>query len=151
MKAALLLMVLVPILFTGCKKDESGDVCGQDSDYLIYGTYCPCCETVFSLWLWKIEDGKLYKNIGESLDGCPYAVNWEQLPAEKYDRVKDLPCKIPMQLLRQPSGNIGSPYCVQNILQIKKFSVSRCWVINPRDTANVPAYVRAFIDTLNKY
>ncbi len=144
-------MGLAPILFTGCKKDESGDVCSQDNDYLIYGTYCPCCFSPNSLYLLKIEDGKLYSNIGESMDGCPYPVNWEQLPAGEYDRVKDLPCKIPMQLLRQPSGNIGTTGCVENIVQIKKFSVSRCWVINPRDTANVPSYVRAFIDTLNKY
>lgn len=141
-------------LFSNCKKD-----CGchrqPDNDYMVFGQFYGMCMGETCVEIFKMENGNLYEDTTDQypFGSSPYNGSYIQLPQAKYNLVEDLANYVPPQLLNEGDTIIGMPDAYDQggyYVELKESGGRRYWLIDT-DKDNIPAYLRAFTDTLNNY
>jgi len=135
-----------------CKKDPI--VKTINYDYLIFGTVYGECIGPNCITLYKLEDGKLYKNSSREYPNLNsnYAGDYALLSSDKYGQTKDLPDHFPEEFLMKSVQFVGCPDCVDQggyYVEFSKNGKMKNWMID-RSKANLPKELHAFIDKLGE-
>jgi hypothetical protein len=85
----------IPVLFAfalmvSCKKDEPCVTMCSDCDAFIFGHFYGKCVGEGCVETFKLENGKLYEDDTDQYAPESYDGHWNELPASKYELVKDL-------------------------------------------------------------
>jgi hypothetical protein len=152
-----LLFALTIAFFTGCKIDEplpAGDDDPTEYDFVVFGKYNGMCAGDNCVEVFKMENGNLYEDTSNLYPGDgPYQGTYVQMPAAKYDLVKNLLNQIPSQLLNEPNGTFGIPDAYDQggfIVEVKENGTLKHWRIDTNPSA-IPAYLAPFNTTLRNY
>jgi hypothetical protein len=106
MKFQILFLSFVGFLFTGCTSDQTSD---EVSD-MVFGIYAPRCVGNCTN-LFKVEDGKLFAQVGENRFLTDVIFDKKAMPQEKYVLAESVLQSIPIAIYS--SGNpVGCPGCV---------------------------------------
>ena len=106
----LLTMGIVTIGNTGCKDEVCGDLTG-DLEYFVFGHFYGECAGEGCVEMFKVEEGKLYEDDIDDYPNytSPIEAHWNELPAEKYNEVKNLSGEVPMELFDETDHVLGIP------------------------------------------
>ena len=138
--------------FQSCKKDPIAKTISYD--YLIFGTIYGECGGPDCVTLYKLENGKLYKNNNRTYPKLTqqYAGVYTELSQDKFNYVKDLPDYFPEDFLKQSEQFIGCPDCVDQggyFVEFGKGDYRKNWMVD-MSTANIPKTLHTFIDKLRE-
>ena len=151
MKTLSLLLFLLLVFSNSCKKDE---LHLSVTDYMIFGHFYGECKGEACIEIFRLEQNQLLEDTKDQYPNSTdfYEGKYYQLPAQKYEDVKDILTFFPKDLLNEPNRVIGQPdagdwgglYIEYNVNGLRKF-----WLIDQMKN-NVPAKYHAFIVKVNE-
>jgi hypothetical protein len=92
----LTIFCLVICIHYSCKDEGCGDLNG-DLEYFVFGHFYGECAGEGCVEMFKVENGKLYEDDIDDYPNytSPIEAHWNELPAQKYDEVKNLSAAVP--------------------------------------------------------
>jgi len=153
----ILLFALAALTLGAChdKDDKDGrDLPSNSDSYFSFGSYYGMCQGEDCVEFFLIRNGKLYEDKKDQYpkNGTQHEGDYEALSAEKYQMVKDLASKIPLELLSESSTTLGCPDCADGggiYIEINSAEVKRFWYID-NSKRETPEYLHDFIDEVNE-
>ena len=140
----------------GCKQEVEKEVNPISSasvmDSLVFGHFYGECLGDGCVKTFLLTKDALYQDTLHYY--TPYGrFAWSKLPDTTFEEVKHLMDLFPQQLAAEPDSILGCPDCTDGGgLHIEYVSASskKLWRIDQMQN-NVPAYLHAFMDTVNSY
>ena len=146
------LLILTLGFFTSCDKED--DHTSAKVDYLIFGTFYGECGGEGCVEIFKIESDRLLedkKDLYPGADFYPFD-DFEVLPHEKFELVKDLIDFLPPSLLQEESGVFGQPDAGDwggAYVEYKAGNIHKYWLLDQMES-NMPEAFNVFVDKINE-
>ena len=153
---SIIISAILPFLLTGIMSCEKDERCGfGDTEFLVFGHFYGECVGEGCVEIFKLDDSRLYEDTRDQYPGSNdfYQGLFDtQLPAEKYDLVKDLESYFPEALLNETEIIIGQPDAGDwggIYFELKRGSTHRFWLLDQMES-NMPAAYNDFVDRINE-
>lgn|SRR6187431_329447 len=143
--------LLMVALFLSCN-DEDDDII-TSGEYLIFGRYAGFC-VGDCVDLYKIKADELLEDKSNEYPGGGfYKFNdFDKLPKEKFELVKDLIEFLPTSLRNEESGIFGQPGFTDGgsaYVEYKSGSIHKYWILD-EFKGNMPAEYDQFVDKIRE-
>ncbi len=145
------LLCLIALTFEACKEEPI--IKQNDSNYFMFGTYYGQCFGVNCVTIYKLEEGKLFKNVAKERSYSDFfegKLTYTALTQTEYDLVSDIETKIPEVLLNNTKTTIGCPDCADGggiYVEYCKNGIKQHWYIDTQKFY-VPEELHPFIDLI---
>ena len=145
--------ILMLAICSSCDKDEANT--SSQFEYMIFGTFYGECGGEECVDLFKIENNRLLedkKDIYPAGIGFYPFDDFNVLPKEKFELVKDLVDFLPPSLLQEESGVFGQPDAGDwggAYVEYKSGNIHKYWVLDQMES-NMPDAFNAFVDKINE-
>ena len=144
--------ILMLAICSSCDKDEVNAL-GQN-DYLIFGTFYGECGGEGCVEIFKIEKDRLLEDRTDHYPGAEFYEfdDFDVLPQEKFELVKDLVNFLPASLLQEESGVFGIPDGADwggAFVEYKSKNIHKYWVLDQMES-NMPEAFNQFVDKINE-
>ena len=148
-----LFLVLFAFVFQNCQPDETTPVGNVES--VVFGHFFGECVGEECIEIFKIEDGILYEDKKDNYPSFvnPYDGEYESLPDNLFQAVKDLETLVPDQLLEESETVIGQPDAGDwggYYFEISQDGVRNHYRIDKMKD-NLHEYLKDFADVLANY
>jgi hypothetical protein len=153
MKSVYAIVALVALgICSSCDKEEVYTT--DQFEYLIFGTFYGECGGEGCVEFFKIEKDRLLEDRTDHYTGAEFFVfdDFEVLPQEKFELVKDLVGFLPLSLLYEDSGVFGQPDAGDwggAFVELKSKNVHKYWVLDQMES-NMPETFNQFVDKINE-
>ena len=137
-----ILSLFVLALISGCEKDT--ELVKPDSDdYLVFGWFYGECWGPDCVKVYKIQDGKLYRDIYDENNFWNITFDDTPMSDEKYEIAKVMLEEFPDQILDETKDTFGCPDCGDwggMHLQLAQGDLNMTWRIDLQDN-DLPEYL----------
>ena len=144
-------LLVLSSLFVDCvNHDIRATISG---DYFVFGSYYGMCAGN-CVNVFVIKDGMLYKAKNQTYPNRQhdyYLSDLIELDQTKYDLVKELPQKVPAELLDESQTVIGCPDCADGgglYIEVRVQGEKKYWYLD-NSKYQTPSYLHGFIDEVN--
>jgi hypothetical protein len=155
MRTLIFFMITLAVSLAACCDEENNNPVGGD-EFFVFGHFYGECGGEGCVEIFKLEDGKLFEDTLDQYPNstAPYVGAWIELPAAKYQDVKDIIEEIPAALyaesevvLGQPDGGDWGGIYVQTIDPAT--NTARFWLLDKMET-NMEAVYNEFVNEIEQ-
>ena len=154
MKSVYAIFALVALgICASCDKDEANT--SSEFEYLVFGTFYGECGGEDCVEIFKIEKDRLLedrKDIYPNGIGFYPFDDFDVLPQDKFDLVKDLVDFLPPSLLQAEIGVYGQPDAGDwggAYVEYKAGNIHKYWLLDQMDN-NMPDAFNQFVEKINE-
>ncbi len=143
-----LLLSLSILSFATCDKEQPTVL--DENDFLIFGHFYSECDGEYCVETFKLTYDQLFEDLNDNYPGTDF--DFVVLPDEKFEQVKDLPHRLPHELLTTEEDYFGCPDCGDQgglLIQYSQNGNLKSWKID-QAKRDIPSYLHGFVDNVNE-
>ena len=114
-KLNLIITLLIIFLISGCNSEDENARIGENNETLIFGWFADSnCNGACSS-IYKIENGKIYKDIDyNDTKDTFFKGNFQLMENTDYENFKALLFELPKEIINKPNGYLDCSSCTSN-------------------------------------